>query len=361
MKKPILAAMLSCSGTELTDDEKRIFSEFNPLGITLFNRNIANPHQIKKLVAEIKETIGRRNVLIAIDQEGGRVRRLREPDFRGYMAQRQLGEIAEEQDIETAKKIAADHAWLIADDLHSLGINWNYAPVIDLCRPQTSKVLASRCFSGSPQINISLARTMLEVYRNSAICPCIKHLPALGPAENDPHLELPIISKPIKDLEKDFSVAQALANESPAAMTAHILLPEIDNRLPATQSPRIIAEIIRGLIGFNGFLISDAIDMHALNGSLGLKAQLSLDAGCDAVCYCGGTLQGLTEVCKNCRSLSDVSCTRLEKIQNLITAPHKTVDIPQIYKDYLHFSANLKNYDEDYDATEVLHRMTSNQ
>ena len=361
MKKPILAAMLSCSGTGLTDDEKRIFSEFNPLGVTLFNRNISNPHQIKKLVAEIKETIGRKNVLIAVDQEGGRVRRLHEPDFRSYMAQRQLGEIAESHGLDQAKKIAAAHAWLIADDLHSLGINWNYAPVIDLCRPQTSKVLASRCFSGSPQINTALAKTMLEAYRNSAVCPCIKHLPALGPAETDPHLELPVIRCPLKELEKDFSVATSLTADTPAAMTAHILLPEIDNRLPATQSPKIIAEIIRGLIGFQGFLISDAIDMRALNGSLGLKTQLSLDAGCDAVCYCGGTLQGLTEVCKNCRPLSDVSCSRLEKIQNLIASPHKTVDIPQIYKDYLHFSVNLKNYDEDYDATEVLHHITSNQ
>lgn len=361
MPKPVLSAMLSCSGLELTDTEKRIFAEFNPLGITLFGRNIADPHQIKKLTAQIKETIGRNDVLIAIDQEGGRVRRLHEPDFRGYMAQKQIGEIAESHGLATAQKIAAAHAWLIAEDLHTLGINWNYAPVIDLCHPQTSQVLASRCFSSVPETNIALARAMLDAYQNSAVCPCIKHLPALGPAEADPHLELPVIRQSLKELEKDFAAAVALAGQTPAAMTAHILLTEIDSRQPATQSPKVISEVIRGLIGFNGFLISDAIDMRALHGSLAIKTQLSLDAGCDAVCYCGGTEQGLIEVCKNCRPLNDASHARFEKLRNIIAGQHKTVDIAQIYKDYSQFSVNLKNYDKEYDATEVLHLMTSNQ
>ena len=351
MPKPVLSAMLSCSGLELTDAEKRIFAEFNPLGVTLFGRNIATPHQIKKLTAQIKEAIGRNDVLIAIDQEGGRVRRLHEPNFRGYMAQKQIGEIAESHGLETAKKIDAAHASLIAEDLYNLGI----------CCPQTSRVLASRCFSAAPEINIALAQAMLDAYQNSAVCPCIKHLPALGPAEADPHLELPVIRQSIKELEKDFATAVALAGQTPAAMTAHILLTQIDSRQPATQSPKVISEIIRRLIGFNGFLISDAIDMRALHGSLAIKTQLSLDAGCDAVCYCGGTEQGLVEVCKNSRPLNDASRSRFEKLRNIITGQHKTVDIAQIYKDYSQFSANLKNYDKEYDATEVLHLMTSKQ
>ena len=361
MSKPVLSAMLSCSGPELTDAEKRIFNKFNPLGVTLFGRNIADPHQIKKLTAQIKEAIGRNDVLIAIDQEGGRVRRLHEPDFRAYMAQKQIGEIAESHGLSMAQKIAAAHARLIAEDLHTLGINWNYAPVIDLCHPQTSQVLASRCFSSVPETNIALAQAMLDAYQNSAVCPCVKHLPALGPAEADPHLELPVINQSLKELEKDFAAAVALASKASAAMTAHILLTQIDSQLPATQSPKVISEIIRGLIGFNGFLISDAIDMHALHGSLAIKTRLALDAGCDAICYCGGTEQGLIEVCKNCLPLNDTSHARFEKLRNIITGQHKTVNIAQIYKDYSQFSANLKNYDKEYDATEVLHLMTSNR
>ena len=353
--------MLSCSGPELTDAEKRIFNKFNPLGVTLFGRNIADPHQIKKLTAQIKEAIGRNDVLIAIDQEGGRVRRLHEPDFRAYMAQKQIGEIAESHGLSMAQKIAAAHARLIAEDLHTLGINWNYAPVIDLCHPQTSQVLASRCFSSVPETNIALAQAMLDAYQNSAVCPCVKHLPALGPAEADPHLELPVINQSLKELEKDFAAAVALASKASAAMTAHILLTQIDSQLPATQSPKVISEIIRGLIGFNGFLISDAIDMHALHGSLAIKTRLALDAGCDAICYCGGTEQGLIEVCKNCLPLNDTSHARFEKLRNIITGQHKTVNIAQIYKDYSQFSVNLKNYDKEYDATEVLHLMTSNR
>ncbi len=360
MSKPVLSAMLSCSGPELTDAEKRIFNKFNPLGVTLFGRNIADPHQIKKLTAQIKEAIGRNDVLIAIDQEGGRVRRLHEPDFRAYMAQKQIGKIAESHGLSMAQKIAAAHARLIAEDLHTLGINWNYAPVIDLCHPQTSQVLASRCFSSVPETNIALAQAMLDAYQNSAVCPCVKHLPTLGPAEADPHLELPVINQSLKELEKDFAAAVALAQMAPTAMTAHILLTQIDSQLPATQSPKVISEIIRGLIGFNGFLISDAIDMHALHGSLAIKTRLALDAGCDAICYCGGTEQGLIEVCKNCLPLNDTSHARFEKLRNIITDQHKTVNIAQIYKDYSQFSVNLKNYDKEYDATEVLHLMTSN-
>lgn len=361
MNKPISSAMLSCSGTILTSDEKRLFAEHNPLGITLFNRNIADKNQLKALIKDIKETIARPDVLIAIDQEGGRVRRLFEPQFRSYIAQKQIGEIALEQGLEKAKQIAHAHATLITQDLAELGINWNYAPVIDICHPDTSPVLASRCFSDHPQIVTSLGKEMIEAYLSNAICPCIKHLPALGPATLDPHLELPKITSSLAELAADFAPMQALAPISPAAMTAHILLTAVDDKLPATQSPKVVSQIIRGLLGFQGFLITDAIDMNALHGSLALKTQLSLDAGCDAICYCHGTFAGLTEVCKNSRPLSDAAQRRFAPISKLIQEPHKSVDIQKISKDYLQFSANLKNYDENYDATEVLHLMTSNQ
>lgn len=359
MAKPILAAMLSCQGTELTDAEKKLFAQYNPLGITLFNRNIRDKQQIKNLISELKNCLNREDVLIAVDQEGGRVRRLIEPEFRHYISQSQIGELAATHGQQTAVRIAAAHALLISEELRELGINWNYAPVIDLAYPSASPVLSGRCFDSSPLLVTKLAEASIDAYHQSGIASCIKHLPSLGPAEVDPHLQLPVINKSLKELADDFYPAQHLAS-AVAGMTAHILLPEVDSQNPVTQSSAAISQIIRGLLGFKGFLITDAIDMHSLSGSAGTKTKLSLEAGCDCVCYCFGKYPELLDVCQNASPLSDKSLERLEPLLDIIHTPHKTVNIPQIYEDYLTFSANLQNYDEDYDATEVLHRMEHN-
>ena len=356
MKKPILATMLSCEGTTLSDFEKKLFSEHNPLGISLFGRNISSKTQLKQLISEIKECLERDDVLIAVDQEGGRVRRLTGPEFTPCISQKQIGKIYEDYGAEKAKEIVQAHAVLISQDFHQVGINWNYAPVIDAFYPTTSKVLAGRSFSLPEDATVCLAQTMIDTYHQQSICTCIKHLPSLAEAQNDPHLELPIVSLTRQQLQQTLLTAQQLKNV-PAAMTAHILYTQIDDKLPATQSPKVIKEIIRQEIGFDGFLISDALDMHALKGSLALKTQLALDAGCDCICYCHGNPQELLEVCKNARPLHDKSLQRLQKMQDIIKAPHKTVDIPKLKQDYSEFSANLDNYDEGYDATEVLHQM----
>ena len=356
MEKPILAAMLSCSGLELSDEEKQLFSKYNPLGISLFGRNIDTPKQLQKLIKEIKECIGRDDVLIGIDQEGGRVRRLAEPYYRTYASQYRLGQIARRFGLEIGQQTAAAHAALIAHDLQSLGINWNYAPVIDVCHRDTSEVLRSRTFGSDRKIIVALGKEMVNTYVKYGICPCIKHLPGLGSSSTDPHLQIPIINEPLSKLRADFSPFKSLSN-CPAGMTAHILLPEIDDKFPLTQSAKGISQIIRGELGFEGFLISDAIEMHALQGSLSERVRSALDAGCDCICYCGGEISALKEIANSAQNLRDNSIFRFEKLQKIIHNSQSFEGLDQLAAVYEQQIGQVEEYRETYDATETLHRM----
>lgn len=352
MERPVLAAMLSCSSSSLSDEEKRIFSQYNPLGVSLFGRNIENLQQIQNLVKEIKEAVGRNDVLIAVDQEGGRVRRLQGEDFRNVASLETLGKIAVEQGINKAISATVKQSILISKDLQKAGFNFNYAPVLDIAYPDTSPVLRSRCFGNDEKQIAMQGEIMMEEYVINHICPCIKHLPGHGRANVDPHLHLPVITASLKELEKDFYPFRQL-NYAPAGMTAHIVLQAVDD-LPATQSPKVINEIIRGAIGFDGLLISDAIDMKALSGTAAEKAALSLKAGCDVICYCSGNAEEMEEVCRACTNLADKSLIRFAKIKNIIQS-ELNMDI--LADEYYNVVGTVESYDNNYDATEVLHLM----
>lgn len=356
MERPILAAMLSVAGTSLSDAEKRLLEKYNPLGITLFGRNIATQPQLKDLCSTIKEIIGREDVLLAVDQEGGRIRRLREPEFRPYAAQFELGYVEEKFGATTAEQIMSSHAALISNDLIESGLNMNYAPVLDIAYDETSSVLKSRCFGQDEKKIAQYGRIMIDEYQKAGICPCIKHIPGHGRATTDPHLQLPILNHSLKEMKKDFYPFQ-YNKSSPAGMTAHIVIPEIDEINPVTQSAKGIDILIRGIIGFDGFLISDAIDMHALKGSLGERTEQSLSAGCDAICYCMGDENGLIEVAEHCHFLTDKSMIRFAKIKNIIKNNVRKINCEKIAQDYQKIMGNIEKYDDNYDATEILHKM----
>lgn len=353
MAKEIMAAMLSCSGLTLTEAEKKLLEKANPLGITIFARNYANKEQLRHLIQEIKEVISREDVLIAVDQEGGRVRRLPEPDFRSYISQRSLGSLGKK-----APLAVEYHSILIADDLRDLGINWNYAPVLDLVFPETSPVLSNRCFGNDEKQVAELGRIMVDTYKQNSICPCLKHMPGHGRVSLDPHLNLPQLEYSLRELERDFYPFQQLAGSSPAAMTAHVVIKEVDDTFPVTQSAKAIKEIIRGRMGFEGFLISDGIDMKALRGSLSEKVKSSLKAGCDAICYCMGQESGLEEIVASCPSLTDKALERLAAIIKVtkMAPPYQNIEV--IAQEYQQLAGKAEVYNVEYDATEVLHRLT---
>lgn len=351
--KPIKAAIISISSTSLTDEEKLIISKENPLGISLFARNIATPQQLASLTASIKEVAERDNILIAVDQEGGRVCRLKPPFFRTYLAQSAIGSL----ELQKACKMAQLHAELIADDLHKVGINCNFAPTLDVATPLITNALKSRCFSRNINTTAALGKAMIEAYNHSAVLSCIKHLPGHSGAENDPHLQLSVIRKTINRFLYPFEEIAPLAL---MAMTAHIVLSDIDN-LPITMSKKAISTLIRKKIGFSGLLISDALEMKALNGSIQEKTIQCRQAGCDAVCYCLGDIIGIHSVLDNCGYLSSKAMETFEKISKLITTPYYSQNISGKVRQYLNLARKTQPVIEDYDAVEVLMKLQKRQ
>lgn len=349
MDKPTLAAIISVSGTTLSDTEKNLLEKYNPLGVTLFNRNLQSAEQTKSLIDNIKETIGHDDVVIAVDQEGGRVNRLKAAGFPEYTYQKILGDIDD-----TA--LTALHCRLMAQDMLSVGINFNYAPSLDIEYPQTTPALLGRCFGTDKDLIIKHGQIVIETYMAQGICPCIKHMPGHGRAAQDPHLNLPVITSPLASLTADFAPFAALKT-CPAGMTAHLLIPEIDDKRPITLSKKGIAELIRGQIGFDGLLITDSIDMHALHGSVIDKAAAAWDAGCDVVCYCHGQADELIQLCQNGRCLSEKAQERFNKVKNVLQNKKKS---RKLINERIKYDAAIRHYSEykiNYDATEVLHQM----
>ena len=347
--KQIKAAIVSVSGTTLTDDEKYLLACENPLGVAFFMRNISTPHQLWKLTKSIKEVVERDNILLAVDQEGGRVCRLAPPYFRKYLAQAAIGKL----DFDLAQEVARLHAELIAHDLHKVGFNCNFAPTLDVATSLITNALKSRCFSKNPLVVAALSKIIIDTYQCSGILSCIKHVPGHSGAENDPHLQLSKIRKTYKRFLYPF---EQIAPSALMAMTAHIVLSEIDD-VPITMSSKAIRQLIRGQFNFKGILLSDALEMKSLPGSLTEKTLTTRAAGVDAVCYCKGDYDGVKEVLNNCGYLDDTALTVLEKISSLILCPYTPPQISGKARRYQNIVKQTPPIIEDYDAVEVLNQL----
>lgn len=346
MSKPILATMLSCETTALTDAEKRLYEKYNPLGVILFSRNLKDEDQAKKLISDIKNSIGRDDVLIAIDEEGGRVSRLK--FMHGYVSAPDLAQ--------SPIEYISMHAQLIASDMYNLGMNVNLAPVIDIATSKQTKALQDRCFSDNKDSVVDYATTIAKTYIDMGICPCIKHIPGHFSTEEDPHLFLPKTNLSKKEIEQEISYIKKL-KDFPLAMTSHVLLEAIDKENPVTTSPKAISEIIRGYLEYDGFLFSDAIDMRALKGNITDRLENSLNAGVDCICYCSGRYEDLEAICKKQRFLTEKSLIRFAKIKNIIHNTTKEIDIKYIRDKYNNYFKDKFYVQYAYDATEVFKEM----
>ena len=349
MATRILPAFLSVQGPSLSDDEKRLFAVHNPLGVCLFAKGCANVQdkiQLRNLIKQIKEVIGRDDVLIAIDQEGGRVRRLLDPEWTAVTAQ------ADIKDLQTARA----HAQLIGNDLKTTGINVNFAPVLDIEYPDTSAALKSRCFVGDAQTVAKFGQAMVEEYIRLGVCPCIKHMPGHGRGQADPHLELPVINDSLQELMTDFYPFQKM-HDAPMGMVAHIVLTAVDAQNPATCSERVIKDIIRGTIGFEGLLVSDAIMMNALHGSISERAERCFSAGCDVICLGNTDFAANEALCQSHIVLTDEAKERLKKVRAVISKPLSAINTEYVQNKYCAGLKNVLSYNYEYDATEVLNRL----
>lgn len=318
-----LAVIFSLAGPKLTDAEKAFFEKSNPLGFILFARNCETPEQVMALTRALKDCVGR-ECAVLIDQEGGRVQRLRPPVWRGYPAAQTFGARAE-IDMMLALDDLRFNTLQMGAELRDLGINVDCTPVLDVLAPETHDVIGDRAFSEKPEI---VARLGLSVCRNmlaSGITPVIKHIPGHGRAAADSHLELPRVTASRADLEKtDFAPFRALAASdiAPAlwAMTAHVVYTDIDADHPASVSAKATAEIIRGHMGFDGFLLSDDIDMKALKayGDVAARALAPLKAGSDCALYCAGKLADMQKIAESVPKLGLEALQRLQKAAEYI-------------------------------------------
>jgi beta-N-acetylhexosaminidase len=317
-----LACVFGCAGTLLDGEEESFFRDADPLGFILFQRNCVSPAQVRALVQDLRACVGRADAPVLIDQEGGRVARLKPPAWRAAPPAARIGERAR-RDMNGAIECARINARLIAEDLAALGINANCAPVLDLRLPITHQAIGDRAFSDDPAIVAALGRAACEGFLAGGVVPVLKHMPGHGRATADSHLELPRVDAPLAELRgADFMPFKALS-DMPWGMTAHLLFSALDAEQPATTSPRVIADIIRGEIGFDGLLFSDDLSMQALAGSLRDRAGRALAAGCDVALHCNGRMAEMLQVAEAAASLSAAASRRVARGLDAAKAPER--------------------------------------
>lgn len=292
----MLPVIYGCQGLILGADEREFLSKAQPMGFILFERNCQNPDQVKSLISQLKSCLNHADVPILIDQEGGRVARLKPPFWKSRPAAKSF----------TSAKDVYENAKDIAEELAELGITVNCAPCADLLIEGADGIIGDRSFSSDPAIVTEYSLAMLKGLEDGGVTAVIKHLPGHGRAPVDSHEELPVVDADYATLlSTDFAPFKALAQASKLAwgMTAHVIYNAIDPLNVATQSHKVISDVVRGEIGFKGFLVSDCLTMKALTGSFAEKAKLSLKAGCDAVLMCKGTIAEFEDVAMGCESV----------------------------------------------------------
>ena len=282
------AYILAPAGLELSSDEAEFFREADPWGFILFARNCETPAQLRRLTSDLREAVGR-DAPILVDQEGGRVQRMRAPHWREWLPP-----------LDQVERLPSERAMylrgmMLATELLDHGIDVNCIPSADLAWPETHKFLRNRCYGSDVATVVRMARACAEGVMDAGGLPVLKHAPGHGRATIDSHLDLPRIDAPLSDLaDTDFASFRALA-DLPTVMTAHIVLPEIDPEIPVTLSSSGIS-YLRHEIGLQGLLMSDDISMGALSGSLTEKVTGALGAGCDLVLHCNGDLEEMRVV-----------------------------------------------------------------
>jgi beta-N-acetylhexosaminidase len=311
------AVVLGCAGKSLSSEEKSFYRGERPWGFILFARNIGEPAEIADLVAGLRDCVERPDAPVFIDQEGGRVQRLRPPIAPNYPSGAALGAL-----YRSDRAAGLRAAWLMARlhafDLLRFGINADCLPVLDVPIEGASDVIGTRAYCKDPETVTAMGRASAQGLMAGGVLPVMKHVPGHGRAVADSHLELPKLDTPLAELRRhDFVPFKALA-DLPMAMTAHVVYNAIDPGAPATTSARVIAEIVRGEIGFDGLLISDDTSMKALSGDFPDKAAAILAAGCDIVLHCNGVMQEMRGIVSRTLSLAGKSLARADRALTFI-------------------------------------------
>ncbi|HEX3116881.1 MAG TPA: beta-N-acetylhexosaminidase [Bradyrhizobium sp.] len=310
------AFITGVSGPELTHAEREFIRSKRPWGFILFKRNIEAPKQVIRLVNELRKELARPDAPVLIDQEGGRVQRLGPPHWPVYPAGAVFGRL---YDIDPALglKAARLSARLIAADLGDLGVSVDCLPLADVPVAGADAVIGDRAYGTEPDKVAAIARAVAEGLEQGGVLPVLKHIPGHGRATADTHFRLPEVDTAKVELERtDFAAFQRLA-DLPMAMTAHVVFSALDPAHPATTSATIIHQVIRGVIGFQGLLMSDDVSMNALAGSIAERTRAILAAGCDMALHCNGKLDEMREVA---RETTELSGTALERARRALAS-----------------------------------------
>jgi beta-N-acetylhexosaminidase len=318
--KPVIFGL---SGLALTDDERSLFREVEPAGYIVFKRNIEDRAQLRALTDSLRELHGRDDVAILIDQEGGRVTRMKPPVWPEFPAGAAFDALYDVSAM-TAIEAARNNAEAIALTLSEVGVTVDCLPLLDVRVPETHAAIGDRAMGSDPMRVAALGRAVLDGLKAGGVVGVVKHMPGQGRAIVDSHHELPTVNASKKELEQDFAPFRSL-NWAPMGMTSHVLYKAYDDVRPSTMSTVIIAQVIRDEIGFDGLLMSDDLDMNALSGDVPSRAVECVEAGCDLALNCWGRFEEMVEIANR---LPDITARTRERLDRAM-ASIKTVDFAE--------------------------------
>ena len=306
------AFITGVAGTNLSAEERNFIAAERPWGFILFKRNVADPAQVTALTDQLRAAVGEPNAPVLIDQEGGRVQRLSPPHWPLYPPGAAFGSLYD-IDAELGLRAALLSARLIGDDLAELGVTVDCLPLADVPVAGADAVIGNRAYGTEPTKVSAIARAVTDGLVQGGILPVLKHIPGHGRATADTHFRLPVVDTSQAELEKtDFAAFRPLV-DLPMAMTAHVVFSAYDPAHPATTSATMIETVIRGLIGFQGLLMSDDVSMNALAGSIAERTRAIFAAGCDLVLHCNGKIDEMREVASETPELSGKALVRAER------------------------------------------------
>ncbi len=303
-------AIFGLSGLTLTDDERAFFADCDPAGYILFGRNVENREQLRALTDDLRSIHGRDKLLISIDQEGGRVARMKPPEWDAYPPGWRFAELWNVAPASAIEAVRANSE-LLGQDLAEVGISVDYTPLLDVRQEGAHDVIGDRALGSEVMQVAALGRAVLDGLARAGVVGCIKHMPGHGRACCDSHKELPIVSADKEELALDIAPFAALA-DAPIAMSAHIRFTAWDKDNPATLSTTIISDIIRNEIGFNGLLLTDDVDMEALDGTVPERAERAIAAGCDIALNCWAKMEDMKAIVSRLPQISEQAANRLD-------------------------------------------------
>ncbi|HEX8241173.1 MAG TPA: glycoside hydrolase family 3 N-terminal domain-containing protein [Allosphingosinicella sp.] len=315
------AAIYAPSGLELTSDERAFFRDCDPVGYILFRRNCASREQMRALTGDLRGLSGRDDLPILIDQEGGRVARMKPPEWPAFPAGEAFAKLYEKAPMSAIEALRANAA-AIATLLREVGVNVDCLPVLDVRQPGATDIVGDRALGSEPMQVAALGRASLDGLASGGVVGVIKHMPGHGRALVDSHEEMPVVSASLEELEVDVEPFRTLRS-APMGMTCHCVYTAWDPDRPGSQSATVIGEVIRGKIGFEGFLMSDDIGMNALAGGFAERARGVIDAGTDAVLHCSGAMEEMVAVASAVGELGEAGRERLDRAMTLVSGPAK--------------------------------------